>query len=119
MEMTDKTREEIKELICQTLDQREQKTAANKTVFRRVCADCERQLEQFDYKERCVYTNERGERIVGTNDNRFAPRLEVAISSLLRVAYKVDHTAKLPAEKEADIRRFMLSVLNLMAALRQ
>lgn len=96
MEITEATREEIKELICQTLEQREQKTAANKTVFRRVCADFEQQLKQFD--------------------NWY--QVQINIAGLLRIAYQVDATAKLPAEKETDIRQFMLSVLNLMAALR-
>lgn len=51
MEITEKTREEIKKLVCQALDEREQQVTANKYVYRRVCGDLEEQLHIFDYTE--------------------------------------------------------------------
>lgn len=60
MEMTNKTREELEELICQALNQREQKTTANKRVFCSVCQDFERQLKQFNYTKTFTYVDAQG-----------------------------------------------------------
>jgi len=109
MEMTEKTREEIKAIICQALDEREQQAAANKSVYRRICGDFEPLLNQFDYTEpgkeydTHIYCNY---------------KIREAIAALLRIVYKVKAIPSLPAEQEARMRYFMRSILELMDELR-
>jgi len=109
MELNEKIREEIKTIICQALEQREQQTAANKSVYRRICGDFESLLNQFDYTEpgkeydTRIYCNY---------------KIREAIGALLRIVYKVKVIPSLPAEQEARMRYFMRSVLELMGELR-
>ena len=118
MEITEETREEIKALIWQAFDQREQQITANKYVYRRICGDFEQQLKAFDYTKPATYVDEHS--VTHQYDSYIScgRRIQDAISCLLRIAYQVNVTANLPAEKESNMRCFMSSVLELMAELK-
>jgi|GEM_PF-3003721 len=116
MEMTEKTREEIKALICQALNEREKQTTANKSVYRRICGDFEPFLNQFDYVEPNAYTDMQGVKHDTTVSCNY--KIREAVGALLRIVYKVKVIPSLPAEHESHMRYFMRSILELMDALR-
>ncbi len=99
------------------MEQHEKKKEADKTVFRRVCGSLDKELKSFDYTVPDVYTDRSGKQITYNREVSCWYKIETALSTLVRAAYQVEAAAKLPSEKEADIRQFMLDTLTRMKAL--
>lgn len=118
MTMTQEARQELQELICEAMEQQEQRKAAAKTVYRRICADFEGELHAFDYKKARSYIDRKGVEQQYDATVACSWRIRDSISALLRVVYQTDSTAKLPPEKEEDMRQFIHSVLELMENLK-
>ncbi len=118
MTMTQEARQELQALICEAMEQQEQRKAASKTVYRRICADFEQELHAFDYRKTKSYVDRKGVEQQYDATVACSWRIRDSISTLLRVVYQTDSTAKLPPEKEEDMRQFMRSVLELMGTLK-
>ncbi len=110
-------RNELASIVRQAMEQREQKAEADKTVYRRICAELNEELGSFDYTKPDTYINSKGQTTVYNRPVPCGYRLKNALSTLLRIAYRADTVAKLPSENEEDIKRFMLDTLERMRAL--
>jgi len=118
MTITPEMKNELASIVQQAMEQQEERKTAAKTVYRRVCADFDKELRSFDYSKPGTYIDRKG--VERQWDEPFPCwwRIRDALSTLLRIVYQVDSTAKLPPEKEADMRQFMRSVLELMKNLK-
>ncbi len=108
-------RNELAAIVRQAMEQHEQKAEADKTVYRRICAELSEELRSFDYTKTDTYIYSKGQTTAWPVLCGY--KLKTAFSALLRIVYRADTVAKLPSEKEADIRRFMLDTLERMREL--
>ena len=97
MTLTPEVKNELLAMLRAELAQEEQRRQDNKTVYRRACKDLGDRLAEFDF-----------------NGCRMDWKIRDAIGTLLRAVYQVNAVAKLPAEREPEIREFVESVLHLM-----
>ncbi len=115
--ITPDIKNELLSLIQQGLEQHEKKKEADKTVFRRVCGSLDKELKSFDYTVPDVYTDRSGKQVPYNREVSCWYRIETALSTLVRAVYQVEAVAKLPADKEGEIRGFMLDTLMRMKVL--
>ncbi len=108
---------ELAAIVQQAMEQHEKKKEADKTVFRRVCGSLDKELKSFDYTVPDVYTDRSGKQVPYNRGVSCWYRIETALSTLVRAVYQVEAVAKLPSDKEDDIRGFMLDTLTRMKAL--
>lgn len=119
MSITAEEKQELVSIFCKELDQRERRKTANRSVYRRICASLIQELSAFDYKCPHHWTGADGTTHQSVRFNPCAPSIEVAVSTLLRIVCQVDSTAKLPAEREAEMKMFVKNVLELMKSLKE
>ncbi len=117
--MTPEIREELLSLLREELEQQEERKQSNKTVYRRVCAHFDKELNAFTYTKTGQGIDHNGKPYQYVTTYTSGYKIREAVGSLLRVIFEVDAIAKLPAEKEEKIREFMGSVLALMRELKQ
>jgi len=110
---------ELIRLIDEGIERHERKKEACKTVYRRVCSSLEQELKAFNYTVPDEYTNDNGKKIPYNREVLCWYPIQTALSTLVRAIYQVDAVAKLPADKEAEIREFMQDTLAHMKALRE
>jgi len=118
MTITPEMKNELANIVQQAMEQHEQHKTAAKTVYRCVCADFDEELHSFDYSNRGTFINCKGVERSWDTKVPCWQRIRGAIGTLLRSVYQVDSVTKLPPEKEADMRQFMRSVLELMKNLK-
>ncbi len=116
--VTPEIRSELALIVQQAMEQREQKQVVDKTVYNRICAEFEHQLHSFDYCKPRQYIDRKGVTCQYDAPIPCHYRIQEAICTLLRVTYQVDARAKLPSEREAEMREFMQNVLTLMEQLK-
>lgn len=109
---------ELAAIVQQAMEQHEQKKEADKTVYRRVCAGLNKELASFDYIKPDTYTDNKGKTVPYNRPVLCSYNIQTALSVLIRTAYQIDAVKKLPSEREADIRQFMLDTLERMKSLR-
>ncbi len=110
-------KEELLNLIQEGLEQHKKKKEADKTVFRRVCGSLVKELNSFNYTVPDEYTDRNGKKVIYNREIPCWYKIETALSTLVRIVYRVDAVAKLPSERETDIRQFMLDTLERMKTL--
>ncbi len=115
--ITPDIKNELLSLIQEGLEQHEKKKEADKTVFRRVCGSLDKELKSFDYTVPDTYTDRSGKQVPYNREVSCWYRIETALSTLVRAVYQVEAVAKLPSDKEDEIRGFMLDTLTRMKAL--
>ena len=114
MTITPEVKNELLAMLRAELAQEEQRKQENKTAYRRVCKEFEEEMGSFDYTEsRSGYRND-GSRWEVNTSHDVSWKIRDAIGTLLRAVYQVNAVAKLPADKEAEMREFVESVLGLM-----
>lgn len=118
MPMTAEVREELLSLVRQEIEQQEQKKAADKVVYRRICEGFKEELDSFTYTKTHEMINRDGSSSQYEISCLSGWKIRDAISVLLRVIFQVNLTAKLPSEKEEEIREFVGSILQLMKTLK-
>ena len=114
MTITPELKPELLAILRQEMADQERERKANKTVFQRVMQEFEPDLEQFSWTE--VHD---GTRPDGTVYHRETPhnvgyKVRSAVGTLLQAVYKTNGVAYLPADKQADMKEFVRSVLSLM-----
>ncbi len=110
-------RTELAAIVRQAMEQHEQKAEADKTVYRRVCAELSKELRSFNYSKPSTYVNREGKTMDCIEDVSYVYELKNALSALLRIVYRANSVTKLPSENEADIKQFMLDTLERMKVL--
>ncbi len=115
--ITPDMKNELAAIVQQAMEQHEKKKEADKTVFRRVCGSLDKELKSFDYTVPDVYTDRSGKQVPYNRGVSCRYRIETALSTLVRAVYQVEVVAKLPSDKENEIRGFMLDTLTRMKAL--
>jgi len=116
--ITAEVQEELLTLVRQELERREQRKDADKMVYRRICENLQDDLDSFTYTKLREAKSRTGEIYQYEASYPGGWRIRDAVGVLLRVVFEVDKTAKLPFEKEGEIREFVGSVLQLMKELK-
>lgn len=114
MTITPEVREELLEMLRQELAQEEQRKKENRTAYQRACKDFQEAFAGFDYEEISTGFRPDGSKWDVRCGHKMQYKVRDAIGVLLRAVYQVDAVAKLPAEKEPQMKQFIHSVLNLM-----
>lgn len=115
MVVTPEMRSELLTILRTELEREEQREKENRTVYRRICRDFEQEFCRYNYVVERHLTKPDGESYTSKTEYRMHWKVRDAIGTLLRAVYKADAVAKLPAEKEAEMREFVRSVLGIMA----
>ena len=118
MAMTAEVREELLSLVRQEIEQQEQKKAADKVVYRRICEGFKEELDSFTYTKTHEMINRDGSSSQYEISCLSGWKIRDAISVLMRIVFEVNQTAKLPSEKEKEIREFVGGILQLMKNLK-
>lgn len=114
MTITPEVKAELLEMLRQELAREEQRKKENRTAYQRACKDFQEAFAGFDYEEICTGSRTDGS-VWGFNaGHKMQHKVRDAIGTLLRAVYQVDTVAKLPAEKEPQMKHFISSVLKLM-----
>jgi len=114
MTIPEDVKDELIGIIRTELERQGQRKMANKWVYCRVCEKLDRELRSFDYIRPAQYRDKNGVNHSYNDEVYCNRRIQDAIGTLLRIIYRVDATAKLPAEQEQNISAFVVSVLEMM-----
>jgi len=101
------------------MEQEERRKKENRTVYQRVCGEFEEEFTAFDYEKQQEITGVDGNVYRHVNRHPMAYPIKNSIGVLLRAIYQADGVAKLPAEKERDMREFVGSVLFCMKRIKE
>lgn len=114
MTITPEVKSELLTMLREEMERQEIQKRENRTTYQRVCKEFEQQISAFDYVRRQKIFSIDGNVYIHTSDRPMASQIRNALGALLKAVYQADTTAKLPAEKEAQMRAFISSVLGLM-----
>lgn len=114
MTITPEVKTELLEMLRQELAREEQRKKENRTAYQRACKDFQEAFAGFDYEEICTGSRTDGSVWEFHAGHKMQHKVRDAIGTLLRAVYQVDTVAKLPAEKEPQMKHFISSVLKLM-----
>ena len=113
MTLTPEVTNELLAMLRAELAQEEQRKQENKTVYRRACKGLETLFAEFNYTEMESWPGPNSPKVREVEHN-VSWKIRDAIGTLLRAVYQVNAVAKLPADREPEIREFVESVLHLM-----
>lgn len=114
--------EQLKELsamIRRELEEEKQREKEARSIWKRICKDFEADFERCNYVKETPEIDCLGRPYVHTWEYKDAFKVRSAIATLVRAACQVKTTAKLPAEKEKEVREFVGAVLTLMRELKE
>ena len=112
--ITQETRSELINLVRAEMEHQERERRDNRSMYHRVCMDFEADMARFDYMEQQRLVDANGKVHIYSNSRLMHWKVRDAIGTLLRAIYQTDAIAKLPVDKEPEIRDFIGSVLALM-----
>lgn len=114
MTITPEIRSELLTMFRQEMEQEERRKKENRTVYQRVCREFEEEFTAFDYEKQQDIHSVDGNVYKHVDKHLMAYHVKTAIGVLLRAIYQADGVAKLTAEKEQDMQKFVGDVLSLM-----
>ena len=116
MTITPELKAELLEMLRREMTEQEREKKANKTVFQRIMREYEAELDGFNWTEAHDVKRHDGSIYHREDTHNMAYKIRNAIGALLQAMYKTTSTSYLPADKEADMKEFVQSVLSLMEA---
>lgn len=119
MVITQELRNELLALLRQEMEQQEREKQDSKNMWQRVSREFEEDFAEFNYSKQSVCKKADGSRWLYTEQRPMAHQVKTALGTLLRAAYRADGAARLPADKEADVRGYIRAVLELTKGLRE
>ena len=108
------SQEQMAQLVRAELQRLEQEKKESRNMYQRICKDFAGRYAKYDYKTQHWVYPVNGDRELFTNSCDMRWKVQNAIGTLLRAIYRVNATAKLPVNKEPEIRQFISKVLELM-----
>ena len=119
MTITPELKMELLAMLRQEIAEQEREKKANKSVFQRVMREFEPALEKFNWTEVRDFTLPDGRVRHSETTHNMAWKIRNAVGTLLQAIYKANGVANLQANKEAEMREFVRSVLSLMETNRE
>lgn len=114
MTMTPEMKSEFLTMLRAELERQEREKKQSRSAYQRICKDFEEDFAAFDRVTEHRYMDVDGKTRQYRYEHTMRWKIRDAIGVLLRAAYGVDAVAKLPAEKEAEMREMVSAVLGIM-----
>lgn len=105
---------ELAPIIRQEIERVRAEERENRSAWQRVKREFAERLNGFDYIEKTEFYVVGKTRGSCEREIRYSWKVTGALSTLLRAVYRVENIAKIPAEKEPEVREFVDQVLRLM-----
>ena len=119
MAITQEVLVELRPFIRQEVERAERERREGQNAWKRAVKALEERLRQFDYVEAQDYFSADGRPLHYEDKHICEWQIRNAFSALLRCVYQANGTARIPAEKEGEMVKFMGSVLTLMEQLQK
>ena len=117
--ITSEMRAAMMDMLRDELERREREKRENRTMYQRLCRDFEEDFNAFNFVEEKQFQTPDGRQVALCWDRNWYGQLRGAFGAILRSVYGVNHVAKLPADREQEMREMMRGIFDIMKSCRK